>query len=419
MNDLPLTRRGLLKAAAAATVASPYVITSAALGAGDKPPASQRIALGHIGVGGRGRDLFRGFQSCKGAQSVAVADCYQDRRESVAQVCGGKAYQDFRELLARPDIDAVVIATPDHWHVPLAIAAARAGKDAYVEKPLAVTLEQLLACRKVFQEKQRIFQYGTQQRSSKHCRFGCELVRNGRIGKVHTLEVIAPNGGAGGSTVEATVPAGLDYAMWCGPSPVRPYTADRCHPPGTYWIYDYSIGYLGGWGAHPLDIMVWGSDADLAGPMVVEGTGVIPTKGLYDTVYNWDMKIQMAGGVKMTFKPGGDSTKFIGPDGWVRIWRGGIDAEPKSLLTSIIKPDEIHLTVSPRQDQNFLDAVKSRQQPVSHLADAVRSDIISQLSNIAVRLKRPVTWDPAQQQIVGDAEAAKLAHREMREPWTL
>jgi hypothetical protein len=419
MNDLPLTRRSLLKAAAAAAVTSPYVITSAALGAGDKPPASQRIALGHIGVGGRGRDLFRGFQSCKGAQSVAVADCYQDRRESVAQVCGGKAYRDFRELLARPDIDAVVIATPDHWHVPIAVAAARAGKDAYVEKPLAVTIEQLLACHKVFQEKQRIFQYGTQQRSSNHCRFGCELVRNGRIGKVHTLEVIAPNGHAGGSTVEAPVPAGFDYPMWCGPSPVRTYTADRCHPDGTYMIYDYSIGYLGGWGAHPLDIMVWGSDADLAGPMVVEGTGVIPTKGLLDTVYDWDMKIQMADGVKMTFKPGGDSTKFIGPDGWVRIWRGGIDAEPKSLLSSSIKPDESHLMVSPRQDQNFLDALKSRKKPVSHLADAVRSDIISQLSNIAVRLKRPVTWDPAQQQIIGDAEAAKMAHREMREPWTL
>ncbi len=207
--------------------------------------------------------------------------------------------------------------------------------------------------------------------------------------------------------------------MWCGPAPVRPYTADRCHPHGTYWIYDYSIGYLGGWGAHPLDIMVWGSDADMAGPMTVEGTGVIPTKGLYDTVYNWDMKIQMADGVKMTFKPGGDSTKFIGPDGWVRIWRGGIDAEPKSLLTSTIGPDDVHLIDSPRQDQNFIDAVKSRKPPVSPLADAVRSDIISQLCDIAVRLKRKDHLGPRQQQIVGDAEAAKMTHRDMRAPWTL
>ena len=131
----------------------------------------------------------------------------------------------------------------------------------------------------------------------------------------------------------------------CGAAP-RPSgltRADRCHPQGTYWIYDYSIGYLGGWGAHPLDIMVWGSDADLAGPIVVEGTGEIPTTGLYDTVYNWDMKIQLGDGVQMTFKPGGDSTKFIGPDGWVRISRGGIDAEPKSLLSSKIGPNDVHL----------------------------------------------------------------------------
>ena len=148
--------------------------------------------------------------------------------------------------------------------------------------------------------------------------------------------------------------------MWCGPAPVRPYTADRCQPPGTYWIYDYSIGYLGGWGAHPLDIMVWGSDADMVGPMTVEGTGVIPTEGLYDTVYNWDVKVQMADGVKMTFLPGGDSTKFIGTDGWVRIWRGGIDAEPKSLLKTKIGLNDVHLVDSSNHYQNFVDAVKNR-----------------------------------------------------------
>ena len=207
--------------------------------------------------------------------------------------------------------------------------------------------------------------------------------------------------------------------MWCGPSPVRPYTADRCHPNGTYWIYDHSIGYLGGWGAHPLDIIVWGSDADLAGPYTVEGTGVIPTSGLYDTVYNWDMKLEMAGGVKMTFKPGGDSTKFIGTEGWVRIWRGGIDAQPKSLLKLKSGPGDVHLMKSPNHYQNFVDAIKSRQQPVSNLTDAVRSDTISHLSNIAVRTGRKITWDPKQQTIIGDAEAARLMHRELESPWTL
>ena len=415
MNINRFTRRSFLKSAAAA----PYVITSAALGTQDTPPASERVSLGHIGVGNRGRTLMRGFMRCQGAQSVAVSDAYKSRRDSCAALIKGKAYADFRELLAREDIDAVVVATQDHWHVPIAMAAAKAGKDAYVEKPLGISVEQDLLCGKLFEERKRIFQYGTQQRSSAHCRFGCELVLSGRIGKVHTLEVIAPNGAAGGSTEEIPIPSDLDYEAWIGPAPMAPYTANRCDPPGTYWIYDYSIGYLGGWGAHPLDIMVWGSNADLAGPMEFEGTGEIPKQGLYDTVFNWDIKVKMADGVKMTFLPGGDSTKFIGPDGWVQIRRSGIDAEPKSLLESKIGPDEVHLIESPRQDQNFVDAVKSRQPAVSPVDHAVRSDIISHMSDIAVRTGRKITWDPGKNEIVGDAEASRMLSRPMRAPWTL
>ncbi|NLE61026.1 MAG: Gfo/Idh/MocA family oxidoreductase, partial [Planctomycetes bacterium] len=311
------------------------------------------------------------------------------------------------------------IATPDHWHVPIAMAAARAGKDAYVEKPLGVSIEQDLACRKLFREKKRIFQYGTQQRSLKHCRFGCELVRSGRIGKVHTIEVVAPDGDTGGSTEPEPPPDELNYDMWIGPAPMKPYTEDRCVAPGTYFIYDYSIGYLGGWGAHPLDIMVWGSDADLAGPMTIEGTGVVPDKGLYDTVIHWDLKIQMANGVRMTFKPGHDSTKYIGPDGWVRIRRRDIDAEPKSLLESKIGPGDVHLAVSERQDQNFIDAVKSRKPAISTLDDAVRSDIISHLCNIAIRTRSKVTWDPKKEVIVDNEAAAKMLTRPTREKWKL
>ena len=311
-----VTRRDFVKASAAA-VAAPYVITTTALGNQETPAASERVALGHVGVGNRGRSLLRGFRQCKAAECVAVSDAYKSRRESQAGAIGGKAYADFRDLLAREDIDAVVVATQDHWHVPIAVMAARAGKDAYVEKPLGISAEQNLLCEKVFTENKRIFQYGTQQRSSAHCRFGCELVRSGRIGDIQRIEVIAPNGGAGGATQEIPVPDDLDYDTWLGPAPVAPFTANRCNPPGTYWIYDYSIGYLGGWGAHPLDIMVWGSNDDISGPMTVEGTGVIPEEGLYDTVYNWDMKIKCGNGVDITFKPGGDSTKFIGPDGWV------------------------------------------------------------------------------------------------------
>jgi len=418
MKPTTRSRRQFLQSAAAA-VAAPYVITSTALGAGNTTPASDRITLGHIGVGNRGRAVLRGFLKCKGMQSVACADAYTSRRAATAKLIKGKGYADFRELLARDDIDAVVVATPDHWHVPIANAAARAGKDAYVEKPLGVTIESDLICRSVFKENGRLFQYGTQQRSIRHCHFGCELVRGGYIGDVQRIEVIAPNGGAGGSTKEIPVPDDLDYNMWNGPAAVKPYTADRCKPPGTYWIYDYSIGYLGGWGAHPLDIMVWGSDADISGNIVLQGTGTIPTTGLYNTVYNWDIQGSL-GKVEFTFKPGGDSTKFIGTEGWVEVRRNGIDASPKSLLDVKIGTGQQKLVESLRHDQNFVDAVRTRQQPVSHIVDAVRSDLISLLCDIVVRTGRKITWDSKREQIVGDPGAAKLAKlRPMRKPWTM
>lgn len=411
-----VTRRTALKTAAA--IAAPYVITSTAMGNADTPPASDRITLGHIGVGNRGRGLLRGFMRCKGVQSVAVSDAYKSRRETCAGWIKGKAYTDFRELLAREDIDAVVIATPDHAHVPIAVAAARAGKDAYVEKPLGVSIEQILACQAVFEKHKRIFQYGTQQRSSKHCRFGCELVRSGRIGKVQRIEVVAPNGGAGGSTTEAPIPADLDYDTWIGPAPMAPYTNSRCNPPGSYWISDYSIGYLGGWGAHPLDIMVWGSQADQSGLVEIEGSGMIPDKGLFDTVINWNIRGKL-GDVDFTFTPGGDSTRFIGSEGWVRIWRGGIDANPKSLLTSKIGDGDVRLLESPRHDQNFIDSIRSRKKAVSPIGDAVRSDVISHLCNIAVRTGHKIKWDSKKEIILDDAEATAMLSRPLRSGWTL
>lgn len=425
MRKNQLNRRNLLQAGCAAAVglAAPYVITSTALGAENKAPASDRITVGHIGVGGRGRDLFRGIQAVPDAQSVAVADCYRDRRESLAAICQGKAYQDFRELLARDDIDAVVVATPDHWHVPIAILAARAGKSAYVEKPLGLTVAQNLACQQAFAKAGTVFQYGTQQRSMAHCHLGCEMVRRGVLGKLLAIEVDAPNGGSGGSTQEISVPEGLDYDMWLGPAPVTPYTADRCRPPGTYWIYDQSIGYLGGWGAHPLDIMVWGSDADLSGPVVVQGTGTIPTEGLYDTVVNWDMKIKL-GAVDLVFRPGSDRTKFIGENGWIQVCRDGnqtLASEPSWLQTKI-DPAQCQLLVSQSHEGNFIQAIKRSdpQAAVSNLKDAVRSDIISQLCDIAVRTGEKITWDPLKQQLVGASQPAQnLLQREMRAPWTL
>jgi predicted dehydrogenase len=426
MTSNRLSRREALKrgcALAAGAAAAPYAITSTALGQGDTPPASDRVTVGHIGVGGRGRALFGATRQVAQAQSVAVADCYRNKRESIASVCQGKAYQDFRDLLARDDIDAVIVATADHWHVPICLLAARAGKHVYVEKPLGLTIEQNLACQKEFQKTGRVFQYGTQQRSLAHCFQGCELVRRGAIGKITAIEVDAPNGGKGGSTKEEPVPEGLDYEMWLGPAPLVPYTADRCKAPGTYWIYDQSIGYLAGWGAHPLDIMVWGSDADISGPVVVQGTGEVPTEGLYDCVLNWDMQIKL-GDVDFVFKPGSDRTRFLGEDGWIQVARNPKNtmASDPDLLKTELDPSAHHLMVSPHHMGNFIEAV-AKEDPeatVTTVEESVRSDIISHLCDIAVRTGETITWDPAKMDLVeASDESRAMLSRPMRGPWTL
>jgi len=348
MGSDELTRRRFLSQTTKATVGAiiaPTVITSAALGNASRPPASERITFGHIAVGGRGGgSLLPSFLSLSDCQSLAVCDCFEDRRDAKVQQVnsayaglknsgtwkGCEAYRDFRDLLARDDIDAVVIATPDHWHVPIALAAARAGKDMYVEKPLGLCINQNKVLREAIHRYGNVFQYGTQQRcESPHCAFACELVQNGRLGEIKEIHVAAPyqqKGTVAGSTEEIPVPEGFDYDMWLGPAPMSPYTKDRCTRWGSWHVYDNSIGFLGGMGAHPLDIMHWGYPQI---PVEYEGTGVIPTEGLFDTVIKWDVHGRFANGVKFTFKgltlddkPDSDKTTFVGEDGWVAASRG-------------------------------------------------------------------------------------------------
>ncbi|MCR5162744.1 MAG: Gfo/Idh/MocA family oxidoreductase [Thermoguttaceae bacterium] len=417
-----MKRRNFLQFLTAAGVSSPFLIPSSCLGDDEKAAASERVNIGCIGVGGRGAQVFRMMLSCSNAQVVAVADCYKSRRESISRACGGKGFLDFREILEDSSIDAVTVCTPDHWHVPIALYAARAKKSCYVEKPLGLTLEQVLKCEKIFAENKVHFQYGTQQRSLSHCHVGCEMVRQGRIGKVREIEVYSPNGGTGGNPTPCPIPENLGedgYERWLGPAPKVPYCADRCRPQGTYWIYDQSIGYLGGWGAHPLDIMVWGSDADLSGLVTVEGTGKIG-EPLYNTVYDWDMNI-MLGDVKVKFVAADrDSTKFIGENGdWIDVFRGGLKASSPELIANPDLSDPV-LTVSTHHAQNFVDAVRFDRTPVSCLKDAVRSDTISHLCDIAVRTKSKVVWDPAKRELVNPTpEQAAMVSRPMRAPWTL
>ena len=369
-----------------ARVVLPYLIPSTARWAA-RPRRAERVTLGHIGVGGRGRDLFRRLPALQGRAERGRGRWLQGPPRGVAKDCKGKAYADFRELLARPNIDAVVVATPDHWHVPIAIAAARAKKDAYVEKPLGVSVEQRPRLPQGL--SRRTSASSSTARSSgalHHCRFGCELVRSGQIGKVHAIEVIAPNGGGRRIDQGDARPARPRLRHVARPraeGPTRPTAAIRRARTGSTTTRSAT------WAAGaPIRWTSWSGAATptSAGRMTVEGTGVIPTKGLYDTVYNWDMKIQFADGVKMTFKPGGDSTKFIGPDGWVQISRGGIDADPKSLLQLEDRPERRASDRQPApRPELHRRGPKSRQAPVSPLDDAVRSDIISQLCDIAVR----------------------------------
>lgn len=422
-----VTRRAFLKTAGASLL-FPTLVPSSVLGAN---APSKRVAVGHLGVGGQGTGVMDGFLRLPQGRSVAVCDPIQERRESAAKRVeehyaaeagqgtfkGCKAYRDFRELLARDDIDAVVIASPDHWHVPLGVAAVRAGKDVYIEKPLGLSIEQNKAMRAAVHLHGAVFQYGTQQRSfSPHCALACELVRNGYIGELKAIHVIAPDGSTGGSAVAQPVPPGLDYDLWLGPAPVTPFTQDRVFGTGRWFIYDYAIGFIAGWGAHPLDVAHWGYPHI---PVEYEGTGRIPTEGLFDTVVEWDIRGRYASGIEFTLKTGSDKTTFVGTKGWVAASRGGISAEPESLLELKIKPDEIHLLRDTNHYRDFLDCVLARRTPVSDIDSAVQSDFMSHLGDIAIRTGRRIRWDPVKETIPGDEAAARLMRRAMRAPWAV
>ena len=429
-----LSRRSFLRGATASALGTfvlPLVSPSWTMGKTRIPPPGRRVNLGHIGVGGQGTGLLMGFLEVERCQSVAVCDPFRTRREAAAELVNMKyatrkksgqykgcvTYEDYRELLANPGIDAVVIATPDHWHVPIALAAVRAGKDIYVEKPLGLSIAQNKALRTAVHRYGSVFQYGTQQRCfNTHCAFACELVRNGYLGKIREIHVEAPPGVSGGCLDPAPIPQGFNYDLWLGPAPESPYTVDRCTNLGTYHIYDNSLGFIAGWGAHPLDVMHWGYPHI---PIEYEGTGTIPRSGLYSTVTNWAIRGSFADGAVFSFKDGPDKTTFVGEEGWVAASRAGIQAHPGTLLDVVIKPGEIHLLQNTNHYQDFVNCVASRRMPSSPIDSAVQSDFVSHLSDIAIRTGRRIRWDPAQEDIIGDGMASAMLLRPMRSPWCL
>lgn len=423
-----IRRRDFIKGVLAGVSAAPYVITSPALGGPGRAPASERVALGHIGLGARGQHIAPWFGPQ--AQSRAFCDPFKSRREAMARRYGGTAHADLREMLAREDIDAVVVAPTDHWHVPATVMAAKMGKDVYCEKPFGLCLGWAFAARDAIKRYARVFQYGTQALSYGNVRRCAELVRSGRIGEVREIRVSTGRGQSGGSGKPIPVPAGLDYDQWLGPAPWRPYCGQPLSQGGWIYIYDYSVGWVGGMGSHPLAAAELGFDTHLAGPFQIEATGTLPSDGLRDTLTSWDARIEFANGVRMTFRNGPTLTRFIGTEGWLQPPNvdytvgggrgGGIGAHPASLLTSRRGVADVHLgRARGGHGSDFIQAVKDRRPTTVGIDIAVRSDVILHLTDLAVRTGRTITWDPVKEQIVGDPQAARLLRRTLREPWRL
>ncbi len=426
-----ITRRNFLSTSSAA-FAAPFILTSRRADAATSSPG-RTIRLGHIGVGGQGSSLLQNFLSVPGATSVAIADPFRQRREAAgqkvkeAQGHDPKLYNDFRELLADPNIDAVIIATADHWHVPIGLAAVRAGKDVYVEKPLGHTLAQNKAMLDACVKHDRIFQYGTQQRSQEALRRGIELVINGVIGKIERIDIWAPQGSGGGSLIEIPVPDGLDYDLYLGPAPMKPCTKDRITGAGSWYCSDYAIGFIAGWGAHPLDVSIWGLDYDQQGPFKIRGTGTVATPdALFNTITSWDVQMDFSSGIKTHFmsddiaKPiveryrknwTSDGTTFFGSKGWVSLSRGGYAASNPEWFRQKQGADAKRVPYQNNYYKAFVDAVRDHTPSVGPIGDAVRSDAMSHLSVLAIQSGKEVIWDPKEYRITSpDSLNTHMSH---------
>jgi predicted dehydrogenase len=437
-----ISRRDFLKSTGPA-IAVPYIAPSIVLGGNNRPAASNQLTMGMIGLGSMGLRHVKGFLQEDDCRILAVCDADAGRRAEAVQEInahyGGddcSQYNDFRELIARDDIDTLCVAVPDHWHAAISVAGIRAGKDVYGEKPLALTIAEGRAIVEEVRRYNCVWQTGSWQRSTQHFSFGCELVRNGRIGKLQRVEVgIGGNFDPGGGkpTVKRIepqpvmpVPDGFDYKMWLGPAPWAAYTENRCHW-NFRWILDYSGGQVTDWGCHHIDIAQLGMNCDDTGPVEVHGRGVFPPDGLWNTAVDFDFECSYGNGLVMHVASNNripQGVRFIGEAGWVHITRAGLKTNPAGLRQSKIGPDEIHLP-KPAGDhrqghrRDFLDCVKTRKTTVAPAQVGHRTAIVAHLGNIAMLLGRKIQWDPEQEQIIDDPSANRKLSRAMRSPWHL
>ncbi|MBW7865009.1 MAG: Gfo/Idh/MocA family oxidoreductase [Candidatus Hydrogenedens sp.] len=434
-----MTRRGFLGRTLTAAAAFPAIIPGSALGLNGAVAPSNRVTLACIGVGDRGHYLLTEALQCKEAQIVAACDVKAERRDAAAatinEFYGNKDCVTFNEheaVTSRKDIDGVVIASCDHWHVLHALAAVRAGKGVYVEKPLGLTAAQDQAMRAAVKKHNAVFQFGTQQRSDAKFRKACELVRGGAIGELHTIYAWAPPSVAGGPTEPAPVPDTLDYDRWLGPAPAVPHTFERESNKWWWHISDYALGFIAGWGIHPVDIALWGAGDRMRTPFQVEGTGQYPVEGLCDTATDWKATCVYDSGLTVEFRAAPaprdwlerfqaateHGTAFVGDRGWVQVNRREMTCGPAELAKAEV-PESAMLQKSNHHMRDFVTAVREKRAPVSHIDDAVTGDLFCHACDIALRMNRRLRWDSAAERFENADEANARLTRPMRAPWSL
>lgn len=433
-SDARTTRRRFLVATTTA-LASPVFVPAPALGRGTGKPPSERVNIASIGVGGRGSIDTKIFLGSPESQVIAVCDVDSRRRSAArrrvnayyrahagirgADTCG--EHKDFREVLDRRDVDAVMIATPDHWHALISIRAAEAGKDIYCEKPISVCIGEGRVVSDAMRRLGRIYQSGTQRRSVGHFRFSCEIVRNGRIGKLRRIVEYLGAGPTCPPQPPKPIPKGFDYDMWLGPAPWTYYTPRRCH--GSFrWLLDTSGGKLTDQGAHFLDIAQWANDAEHTGPLEYEGTGTFPDEGLFNTPVHYNVTCTYANGVELMANHGlinNDwAIRFEGTDGWLLTTRNRLKASRPELLEPL-RSDEVPLRKSDHHQTDFLNSVRTRIQPVAPPEIAHRSTTVCHSAVLCLRLGRKLKWNPTEERFIGDDAANRMLTRAKREPWTL
>ncbi len=427
-----VSRRRFLQAAAAAAGVPLwyYESTRSAMAATRPLSANDRPGIGLIGCGGQGRgdtNWAKNFGNVIAVADVDERHAGQAREQFKAE----HSYKDFRKLLERDDIHVIINGTPDHWHTLINVAAARAGKDIYSEKPLTLTVNEGKILVKEIRDRKRVLQVGSQQRSDRKFRFACELVRNGRIGKLEHIIVGLPTGPIEGPFPPQPVPAGLDWDFYLGQTPFVEFNGKNHHWNFRWW-YQFSGGQMTDWGAHHNDIAQWGNGTERSGPVEFDGKSLaemIP--GGYDAAAKYRIECKYANGVTMTIldestphergvvsrdkTPNG--VQFLGSEGWIFVSRGELRASNPDLIESQLPDDAIRLYHSDNHMGNFFECVRTRKDPICDVEIGHRSISIAHLGVISVRLGRKIQWDPDAEQIVGDPEANEWLGRPMRKPY--